>query len=291
MVGAGGAAAATEFGDNCSAEEMTEAGEGVAVFQISAAEDPLPLAAPSAGVITKVKANSSLPLSASIKVKSLRLTGAKTASIVGEAPLTIALGASSADARIPVQQGDRLAMSVAKGTTLPFCKSAAENIFGAFLDPGLGAGSSSPYDEVSAMARFPISAVLEPDADGDGFGDETQDRCPLIATVQAACPPVALDSFSLVQKGKVVVLVTAVAPTPVTVSGKGKAGKAKVKLRKVTKNAESGKFTRFTLSLPKSAKKALRQGRSMKLTLTASATNVVGEVSNDVSKLKVKGGS
>jgi hypothetical protein len=33
-----------------------------------------------------------------------------------------------------------------------------------------------------------VSATLEPDADGDGFGDETQDGCPTDAASQAQCP-------------------------------------------------------------------------------------------------------
>lgn len=33
-----------------------------------------------------------------------------------------------------------------------------------------------------------FSAVLEPDADRDGFGDETQDKCPTNASTQGACP-------------------------------------------------------------------------------------------------------
>src|SRR3954451_14764315 len=166
------ASAATEFGDTCSANNGTEAGESVAVFQVSAADNPLPLGAPSAGVITKVKANSSLPTAAALTVKVLRLgAGTKTATIVGTAPLTIAPGSSSADARIPVQQGDRLALSIGKGGLLPFCTTTIKTFFGAFVDPGLGTGSTGSYEEVEVEARFPISAVVEPDADGDGFGD------------------------------------------------------------------------------------------------------------------------
>ena len=33
-----------------------------------------------------------------------------------------------------------------------------------------------------------VQAVVEPDADRDGFGDETQDRCPTNATTAGACP-------------------------------------------------------------------------------------------------------
>jgi hypothetical protein len=32
------------------------------------------------------------------------------------------------------------------------------------------------------------TATIEPDADGDTFGDETQDQCPTNAAVQATCP-------------------------------------------------------------------------------------------------------
>ncbi len=36
--------------------------------------------------------------------------------------------------------------------------------------------------------RVPVEAVLEADADKDGFGDETQDQCPSDATTQGPCP-------------------------------------------------------------------------------------------------------
>jgi hypothetical protein len=35
--------------------------------------------------------------------------------------------------------------------------------------------------------RMDVAAVLEPDADGDNFGDETQDLCPTDATKQGEC--------------------------------------------------------------------------------------------------------
>jgi hypothetical protein len=41
-----------------------------------------------------------------------------------------------------------------------------------------------------------LNADIEPDADADGFGDETQDLCPTDASTQGACPvaPVAPDT-------------------------------------------------------------------------------------------------
>jgi hypothetical protein len=47
-----------------------------------------------------------------------------------------------------------------------------------------GTLSSSP----PGSYRPNISAVLEPDADGDGFGDVSQDACPRSALSQVACP-------------------------------------------------------------------------------------------------------
>ena len=57
-----------------------------------------------------------------------------------------------------------------------------------FLDPpelSVGATSSAFHQE---NFQQDISAVLEPDADHDGFGDETQDQCPTNGTTQGPCP-------------------------------------------------------------------------------------------------------
>jgi hypothetical protein len=37
--------------------------------------------------------------------------------------------------------------------------------------------------------RLNVAAVVEPDADQDGFGDETQDACPSEGDTQGACVP------------------------------------------------------------------------------------------------------
>jgi len=55
--------------------------------------------------------------------------------------------------------------------------------------------TSSDLDTASEVTLTPLgtlltdlSAVLEPDADHDGFGDVSQDGCPVSALAQAACP-------------------------------------------------------------------------------------------------------
>ena len=42
---------------------------------------------------------------------------------------------------------------------------------------------------VSTSGELLVNADIEPDADHDGYGNETQDRCPTDATAQGTCPP------------------------------------------------------------------------------------------------------
>jgi hypothetical protein len=54
-------------------------------------------------------------------------------------------------------------------------------------DPGVG--TNVAYPGSSNSLQLDVSAILEPDADNDGFGDETQDQCPTDATKQGDCAP------------------------------------------------------------------------------------------------------
>ena len=53
---------------------------------------------------------------------------------------------------------------------------------GDVLPPTMGTFARTPDLQLN------VSAILEPDADGDGFGDETQDQCPTDASTQGPCP-------------------------------------------------------------------------------------------------------
>ena len=92
--------------------------------------------------------------------------------------------------RIPAQAGDLIAIhTVSNNATCANITTAApaDQVDGCNLcDPPDG----SPYTTmtVSAGARVNVAASLEPDADSDGFGDETQDQCATDPSTQAACP-------------------------------------------------------------------------------------------------------
>jgi len=142
-------------------------------------------------------------------------------------------------------------------------------------------GSTVEVSEQPPGFQLPVVATIEPDADGDGFGDETQDLCPQSAASHAACiAPIALSLFRVLGKSFVTVLAAADSQAPVTVSGSVKVGKGRtVELQSPTQTVAAGKIAAFTLIFParlRSALRALAPKRSLKLSLTASATNAAG---------------
>jgi hypothetical protein len=141
--------------------------------------------------------------------------------------------------------------------------------------------------------------VIEPDADHDGYGDETQDRCPQSAAYQIPCPALTLSLYPIAGKKAVTVLVSAGVSAQVTVSGSaklpanGKAGSsAQVKLAPVQHLANPGQMTKYKLTLPsklKSTLASLPQSKSVKLTLTARGANDAGVVATEKAALRLKG--
>jgi RTX calcium-binding nonapeptide repeat (4 copies) len=90
--------------------------------------------------------------------------------------------------RIAVQAGDVLGLTTAAdstGTTGCGTGSFGETTFSAVGDNPNGAQVTF---STGVGWRLNVSAVVEPDADADGFGDETQDQCPTNATTQGPCP-------------------------------------------------------------------------------------------------------
>lgn len=134
------------------------------------------------GVITAwaARLGASSAVSATFKLKVLRPAGAQW-QVVGESPGTITganvfAPASFSDARIPVQAGDRLGLFVPLGSTAGSGSGAAT---GSKIDvfAGDASGTFAPGSSI-ADARINVQATVEPDADGDGYGDTTQDQCP-----------------------------------------------------------------------------------------------------------------
>jgi hypothetical protein len=90
--------------------------------------------------------------------------------------------------RLPIQAGDSIGLDDAQGLFI------APGVTGAVVkwwSPALadGTGATAPTNTSAAGHALQLNADVEPDADGDQFGDESQDGCPGDPTRQALpCP-------------------------------------------------------------------------------------------------------
>jgi hypothetical protein len=91
--------------------------------------------------------------------------------------------------RIPVQAGDLIGLH---GPDATFVCDDQGSPAPALFEGDVALGETKAF-KVESGAKPPVSAVVESDADGDGYGDASQDRCPESALFQTACPIVALN--------------------------------------------------------------------------------------------------
>jgi hypothetical protein len=299
LLGATGASAATEFGSNCTANR---AEEGTSFSTILLSQNGgLPTTAPASGVVTKWKIRLvPVPITVSQQLKIYRPTANATQfQVVGESAVSnVGPGENTFTTRIPIQSGDRLGLFGNSTIGTLFCAENSEtenpaNTVGIF--PGNPpTGSTATLAETEPEWLVPAVAVIEPDADNDGFGDETQDLCPQNATIQAACPlPVTFSTFKQVKKGSVTVIVTPSATSSVSVKGVANLGKGK----KATLNGGTqilspglqGKFKLFFTKKLKTKLKELRPKQKLTLNVTISGTNVTGLPTTQTLKVKLKG--
>jgi hypothetical protein len=145
--------------------------------------------APSDGVITRWDYQAAASNAPQLKFKVGRHVTGSTYSIVGEsgvvspAPGTL----NHFPIRIPVRRGDLLGFYTVTGggcdQSNPFFTELTAT---ADVAPGTQGSFTAEMD--FSNYEMDVSASLEPDADHDGFGDETQDQCPTNGTTQGPCP-------------------------------------------------------------------------------------------------------
>ena len=107
--------------------------------------------------------------------------------------------------------------------------------------PGASRSARAGPSQDATDARVPLAAVLEPDADNDGFGDETQDACPQSTAFQTLCPLITLDGSTKVGRKAVTVVIAASSEGSVSVKGVAQLGKGK----KVTLKAKAKAVIRW----------------------------------------------
>ena len=100
--------------------------------------------------------------------------------------------------RVSILQGDHIGLDSRSfgGNTLYSypTASALDTMYGPNT-PGFDVGSTSTAGMQFTNARANVQAVIEPDADLDGYGDETQDGCPADRAEHGPCTAPALSDF------------------------------------------------------------------------------------------------
>jgi hypothetical protein len=290
--------AATEVGSRCAANASTSE---VMLVTLATPPGTLPAAIPSAGVITRWSFALGLPIppevSLSETLKVFRQTGAPNqVQVVAESPLQFVVsGNQTFPVRIPVLPGDLIGAlaAVSGGTGAVFCETANPGDVVGVVPDTAPVGAVLPVLAQEQELQNPIVVTVEPDADGDGFGDESQDACPQSATTQAACPVVKLSVSTTAKKKLVTVLVTSPIAANVTVNGVVSLGKGKkAKLKGGTKGVAPGAFTKFKLKFNSALSKRLQElppSKKLTLKITSTAPNVVGAATKKVVRVKLKG--
>lgn len=134
--------------------------------------------------------------------------------------------------RVPVQAGDHLGIAVEFNgdTAWQWTTTNSTDIVQKITVPISSVGSTVTSGDLatSAFARLNVTAHVEPDADADGYGDDSQDACPLDPARQTMpCTPPAVTGLKVV-------------PKVMRVNPKGK----------ILKNASRGGLIAFKLSQP-----------------------------------------
>jgi Ca2+-binding RTX toxin-like protein len=144
-------------------------------------------AAPFAGVITSWSFRAGSEVPNNLKLKAARSAGGNLFMIVGESPPknpTADMLNTFTDVRISVQAGD--VIGYYSGTQVGFCGggTSPDYLF-RLRDGDQSPGTTEPYGAEDFFFQINFSALLEPDCDKDGLGDETQDKD--IASCTATC--------------------------------------------------------------------------------------------------------
>jgi uncharacterized repeat protein (TIGR01451 family) len=124
-------------------------------------------------------------------IEVLRPQGGGAYLDVGHSETVAAAGGNvvvTSPTRLAVQAGDAIGLyndSNALVMSTSLINLHASDVVRAF-DPALGATAAAP-SAAAMFSQLELQATVEPDADADGFGDETQDQCPSDPTLQTAC--------------------------------------------------------------------------------------------------------
>jgi hypothetical protein len=175
------ASAATQIGQTFPAEQTCDS-----ITWLQSGSPGGQYAAPFAGVITSWSFHAHTVYGPELTFKVARHAGGNDFTIVGEeGPRTTTPGMlTTYPARISVQAGDVIGFRIVSGGPVCARYALGYSAHKRVADPSPGTTATFTPDDTPSGFQLSVSAVLEPDCDNDGFGDETQDPEP----VGPACP-------------------------------------------------------------------------------------------------------
>jgi hypothetical protein len=147
---------------------------------------------PERGVITSwshIAAQTDVVTSARLKVG--RPGGNESFAIVGQsAEETIAPGQLNTfrNSRVPVLAGDVIGIWPKNGGACAATPGDGYGVSFTSSGPDDAPVGSTPDFISQPGIQVDVAAILEPDSDADGYGDETQDDCPTDPSTHGACP-------------------------------------------------------------------------------------------------------
>jgi hypothetical protein len=142
-------------------------------------------AAPFDGVVVRWRAGGATGPLALRVVRPAAFTYTFISTSVVETP--VSTGVEAFATRQPIRAGDDVGVELGPGSRIGAMDPApADDMLAAWLP--LGDGQSAPAVLYRTGFSIAYNADVEPDADHDGFGDETQDGCPSDASSQGVCP-------------------------------------------------------------------------------------------------------
>lgn len=232
---------------------------------------------------------------------------------VGESAVeTVTAGVNEFPTRIPIREYEQIGLHGPSETL--FCSGQE----GSTADVVDGAWPLGEVRQTQVEIGFatPVTVAIEPDADEDGYGDETQDGCPASPLYVGECPlPVTLAVKRRVRKRSILLKVRASGEATVDAYGQvgwnfkpkrkrvhrrkrsGHASKRRgprliVGLDGGKKDVAPGAVTRFTIRLPKPVLlrlSRLNRRESVRAKLTLRATNPAGIAKNTRLRVKLRG--
>jgi hypothetical protein len=283
LLGQGNAGAATQLGQTF--DPITGCGTSTRFQSVSPGDQYV---APSAGVITSwsFQASGSPP---QLKFKVGRRAGGNDFTVVGEsaaqAPSASVL--NTYPARVPVAAGDVIGIDL---QTLGDCATTLGpgSGFTSVFKPGDQALGTTGTYTAEPNIKNDVSAILEPDADADAFGDETQDKCLGTPGTANGCPS-SLTLDKLKAKGsKVQVTVSVPGAGSLTAGSAAAKGKPLLKPVSVDLTATSKQTMVLKLKLTKAARRKLDELGNLKVAVKAVYTPPGGVPGSQQGKAKLR---